>query len=299
MKKTETLQRFDGFGDPRLAFFRKLKKENTRELFLAHKEAYEAHYVAPMTALLTEASAALDRAYPDCDLAAPKVFRLNRDVRFSADKSPYKTHAAGVILARSGRAVMEAPAALYVHLEPGDCMVAAGFYMMPKEALARYREALLDDARGPAVAALVKKLEKKGCAVGAGETLKKAPRGVADDHPRLDLLKKKGLIASIPLDAAELGSRKVLDRIVAFGKDSAPLVRWLVHEASRLGSAVDHGSPNAFSTFSTLARRSARPSTGPVPHGGSWQPRLTIPDTPSTKLASVMPPSTYALSLGR
>lgn len=298
MKKTETSQRFDGFGDPKLAFFRRLKKENTREHFLAHKEAYEADYVAPMTALLAEAAAALDRAYPDCDLAAPKVFRLNRDVRFSADKSPYKTHAAGVILARSGRAVMEAPAALYVHLEPGDCMVAAGFYMMPKEALARYREALLDDARGPAVAGLVTKLEKKGCAVGAGETLKKAPRGVPDDHPRLDLLKKKGLIASIPLDAAELGSRKVLDRIVSFGKDTAPLVRWLVHEASRLPAGLacaritHHGRPNAFSTFSTLARRSARPSTGPVPQGGSWQPRLTIPDTPSTKLASVMPPST-------
>jgi uncharacterized protein (TIGR02453 family) len=233
MKKEETPAPFNGFGDPKLTFFRKLKKDNSREFFAAHKEAFEDAYQRPMASLLTEASAALDRAYPDCDLGPPKVFRLHRDVRFSPDKSPYKTHTAGVILALTGRAVMEAPAAIYVHLEPGASMLGAGFYMMPKEALARYREKVIDEKHGPALAALVKKLEKKGFTLEAAETLKKAPRGVPEDHPRIGLAKKKGLVATAKLDETALGSKAFLDQVVAFGKETAPLVRWLVHEVAR------------------------------------------------------------------
>ena len=110
----------------------------------------------------------------------------------------------------------EAPAALYMHvgLENGrpTCFGASGIYGMMPEVLARYRAALLDDERGPEIARIVAKLEKKGFRVGAMETTKKVPRGVDPDHPRAELLKKKGLIVSFEAPLATVAKRALLDQ---------------------------------------------------------------------------------------
>jgi uncharacterized protein (TIGR02453 family) len=219
---------FSGFADAGMKFFKALAKHQDRAWFGEHKSAFEEGWSKPMGALLGEVRAKVDGAYPDCELEEPKVFRLHRDVRFSSDKSPYKTNVSGVIAARRGLKVTAAPAALYVQLGLEN-IVAAGLYQMDAPQLAKYRAAVLDEAKGSELGKIVKSLEKKGFSMTAGETLKSAPRGIDPAHPRIELLKKKGLIAmaqEIPTET--LTSRAFLAWVVTQAKLAAPLVRWLV-----------------------------------------------------------------------
>jgi len=222
--------KFEGFADP--VFFRDLAKKQSRDWFNAHKSEYEEGFVKPMQALLTEASARLDRSYPDCELGEPKVFRIYRDVRFSKDKSPYKTHAAGVLSVRfGGSKVTEAPAALYVHLGFNERYSGAGLYHMEGRTLDRYRAALSDEKKGKELGRMLAKLEKANMTFSAASSLKTAPRGTDPDHPRARFLKLKGLVAMFPEFPAPLvKKRALLDWVVERGKAAAPLVRWLAHE---------------------------------------------------------------------
>jgi uncharacterized protein (TIGR02453 family) len=226
-----TEARFDGFADARLSFFRSLAKHQDREWFAAHKAEYEEGWHKPMLALLGEAREALDKLYRHCELAEPKVMRIYRDVRFAKDKSPYKTWiGGGVSVARTAK-LPEAPAALYMHvgLEQGraTCFGAAGVYGMTPDVLARYRGALTDDKRGREIAGIVAKLEKKGFRVGAMETMKKVPRGVDPEHPRAELLKRKGLIVSFDAPPTNIAKRALLGWAVERARAAAPLVEWL------------------------------------------------------------------------
>ncbi|MBK8256818.1 MAG: DUF2461 domain-containing protein [Polyangiaceae bacterium] len=222
-------ERFEGFADGEMRFFRALAKHQDRDWFAEHKGEYEEGWAKPMAALLSEVREAVDSAYPDCELGEPKVFRIYRDVRFGKDKSPFKTHVSGVITAKPRSKVTEAPAAFYLQLGT-ETFAGAGLYMMDARALTSFRTAVLDDERGGEVAGMLQKLEKKGFEASAAEELKSAPRGIDPDHPRIGLLKRKGLVVSFPTLPVELiESRKVLDWAIAQAKLSAPLVRWLVY----------------------------------------------------------------------
>jgi uncharacterized protein (DUF2461 family) len=254
-RATPAAARFEGFADTEMKLFRALAKHNDREWFAKHKAEYEEGWAKPMAALLAEAKERVDAAYPHVEIGDPKVFRIQRDVRFSADKSPYKTQVSGMLPARTGKSAMEAPAALYLQLgveapgaqrrEPRDqgglgggapqreAFAAAGLYATDAPTLARYRAAVLDDAKGPELAKMVRALEKKGYSTMAAESLKSAPRGVDPSHPRIDLLKMKGLAVTFPpLPTDKLGSRAIVDWLVAEAKRVAPLVSWLVLETS-------------------------------------------------------------------
>lgn len=223
---------FQGFADSGMKFFRSLAKHQDRDWFAEHKATYDEGWAAPMAALLTEVRAGIDRVYPDCDLGEPKVFRIYRDVRFGADKSPFKTNVSGVIAARATGKATDVPAAVYVQLGT-ESFVGAGLYMMDSRALSRYRAAVQDDERGAELAGMVKALEKKGFTTGAGEELKSAPRGVDPEHPRIGLLKKKGLIVSFPaIPDGLVQTRPFVDWVVAQSKLAAPLVRWLVYNTA-------------------------------------------------------------------
>lgn len=222
--------RFEGFADAEMKFFRALDKHQDRAWFAKHKAEYEAGWATPMATLLAEVREKIDAAYPTVELGDPKVFRIHRDVRFAADKSPYKTSVSGVITARRGSKVTEAPAAVYVQLGL-ESFVGAGLYMMDAPTLARYRAAVLDDARGGDLAKIVRALEKKGFEAAAAEELKSAPRGIDPAHPRIALLKKKGLVVSFPpLPAGAVTGRALVDWVVSEAKRVAPLVSWLVFE---------------------------------------------------------------------
>jgi uncharacterized protein (TIGR02453 family) len=160
--------------------------------------------------------------------------RIYRDVRFSKDKSPYKTWiGGGVPLAAGAKSKMpEMPSALYFHVGPKQCFAGAGLYMMDPARLARFRAAVLGD-RGKELGALVAKLAKKGYGLAAAETLKKPPKGIDPAHPRAELLKKKGLVVTFPeFPRTELTKRALLERLVKGARDAAPIVEWILYAVS-------------------------------------------------------------------
>jgi uncharacterized protein (TIGR02453 family) len=218
---------FTGFADANARFFRALAKNQNREWFLAHKDEYERGWLQPMKHLLTEVRYTLERGYP-CELGEPKVFRIHRDTRFSNDKSPYKTQVAGYVPVAGPRGPMGGPVALYLHLGT-ETYVGAGHWVMEPAQLARFRAALLDERRGGALARLLTKLEKAGFTAGSREALKKVPRGVDPEHPRAELLKRKGLVIEYPsFDRELIVSRALVDWLVKQSRRAAPLVEWLL-----------------------------------------------------------------------
>ena len=228
---------FRGFADRDGRFFRALARNQRREWFAMHRREYEEGWLAPMKALLADVRARIDGLYTHHPIAEPHVFRIHRDVRFAKDKSPYKTHIGGYLGIAGGAPGPSAPAALYVHIAARELFVCAGHYMMDGPKLARFRQDVLDAGRGEALAAIVRKLTRAGFTVGSHHTLQRVPRGVDPEHPRADLLRRKGLIVSFPEPArALLVSPTLVDWIVTHVKRTVPLVEWLAavnEDASR------------------------------------------------------------------
>ena len=170
---------------------------------------------------------------PDLDLAEPKIFRLNRDVRFSKNKDPYKTNIGGFLpVARGGAPSPSRPAALYIQYgvgeegELGRNFVAAGIYGLEPAALTRFRAAIAD-ARGDEFEALVRPLLAAGWTIGAMDRLKKVPKDYPADHPRGDWLKLKGFVLAPPAPLVGAPDAGLLGRLTAVGRAVAPVVRWL------------------------------------------------------------------------
>lgn len=229
MVRSSVSDRFEGFADTEGRFFKALIKNQNRAWFQAHKADYEQGWAEPMRLLLAEVRERIDPYFPHVDLAEEaKVFRIFRDVRFSKDKTPYKTHVAGILHVKRTGKITEVPAVLYVQFGPLESILAAGHYMMDSEQLARYRAAIVDDKQGKDLAAILKKLQRAGYEPGSADVLKNAPRGFDPEHPRVDLLKRKGLVVSFPeVPKKLLASRALVDWMVKATKPVAPLVEWL------------------------------------------------------------------------
>ncbi len=218
---------FPGFADPSMRFFHELDAHQDRAWFLEHKSEYEEQWARPLAGLLAQVAPRIARFYTGLPLRDPKVFRLQRDVRFSLDKSPYKTHVSGLLALRGGSEAVEAPAALYVQLGT-ESFVGAGAYFMPPPLLKAWRETLLDSRRGAAMARAVDGLTAHGYSISAVGSLKTAPRGVEPNHPRIALLKHKGLALGFPpIPAGVLGTADFADWLVDRAEETAPVVQKL------------------------------------------------------------------------
>ncbi len=223
-----TAPRFEGFADAGATFFSALTLHNDRDWFLGHKAEYDEGWLAPMQALLAELRLGLAPAYRGLPLGAPRVFRIQRDLRFSKEKVPYKTHIGGLLPVGAAGGPFGGPCAAYVHVGVNETFVGAGAYAMDPAALATHRKALLDPKRGAVAARLAAALEADGWELSAIESLKRPPPDVPPEHPRLALLRMKGLVATRPLPRRLLPRRALLDEAVARLTAAAPLVRWLV-----------------------------------------------------------------------
>jgi uncharacterized protein (TIGR02453 family) len=199
---------FHGWPAEALEFYEGLAADNSRAYWQSHRSAYERDVHAPMAALLAEL---------EPEFGSGKIFRPYRDVRFSKDKSPYKDHIAAT-LERGG----------YIQLSADGLFTGNGMYMMDSERLARYRGAVAGDATGEELRAVIAEIEGHGIEVGGHERLKTAPKGYPRDHPRIELLRYKGLVAHrrFPV-GAWLGTAAVKDRVVEFLRASQPLNDWL------------------------------------------------------------------------
>ncbi|CDZ91318.1 hypothetical protein D092_02330 [Rhodococcus ruber Chol-4] len=202
---------FTGFPVAALDFYEDLEADNSKPFWAAHKAVYDDCVRGPMLALLAEL---------EPEFGAGKAFRPHRDVRFSTDKSPYKTHQGGFVQTGPG-------VGFYVQIDAAGMRVAGGFYRGSSDQVAAYRAAVDDSRRGPRLEPLVRRLHRAGYEIG-GERLKTRPRGVAEDHPRLDLLRHKSLTAARAHPSPEwIDTPRTLDEVRSAWRDVRPLVEWL------------------------------------------------------------------------
>jgi uncharacterized protein (TIGR02453 family) len=213
-------EKFRGWPDAALDFFRGIEADNTKAYWTDHKAGYEADVKAPFEALSDLVAA---------EFGPLKLTRPYRDIRFSKDKSPYKTRAYATGEGEGGERY-------YVAVGAGGLTVGAGYWMMADDQLARFRAAVDDDAAGPeleeAVAAMRSaKLDP------AGDALKTAPRGYPRDHPRIELLRRKGLAGFRSWDPARwLGTAAAATRIVDAWRAAGPMCAWL---AAHVGPSTE------------------------------------------------------------
>jgi uncharacterized protein (TIGR02453 family) len=199
---------FKGWPAEAIEFYEGLEADNTRAYWQDHKNDYEALVRRPMTELLDELAG---------EFGEGKIFRPYRDVRFARDKTPYKT-AIGATLERGG----------YVQFSAHGLAAAAGYWDMRPDQIDRYRRAVDDDKAGAELEKLIAELARAGIEVKARESLRTAPKGYARDHPRIELLRYKGVYAwrEWPV-AAWMGTAKAKQRIVDALVGARPLNRWL------------------------------------------------------------------------
>lgn len=197
---------FEGWKGDFVGFFRGLELDNSKRYFEAHRQQYERDVRRPMEELVADLTPVLGPG---------KLFRINRDIRFSADKSPYKTNVAAVV----GR--------LYVHLDGHTFFVATGAHHPGTPWLARYREAVAGPA-GDDLARRVAGMRASGLSVGGNE-MKTAPRGYDRDHPHIELLRWREVGVGRSWDIEPwIATPAVKDHVLEAWESMRPLSDWLV-----------------------------------------------------------------------
>ena len=198
---------FDGWKGDFVGFFRGLQLDNSKRYFESHRNQYEMDVRRPMEELVTELEPLLGPG---------KIFRLNRDIRFSPDKSPYKSNIAAVL------------GHLYVHLDAYQLFIATGAHAPGDAWLKRYREAVAGPA-GEELVPVIDQMRSDGMEVG-GNPLKTKPRDYPGDHPRIELLRWREVVAGrrFPIEPW-IASAAVKDRVVETWEMVRPLADWLTN----------------------------------------------------------------------
>jgi len=205
---------FSGWPEEALDFYDGLAADNSKSYWTEHKVTYEQRVLRPMTELTEELAA---------EFGEPKIFRPYRDVRFSADKSPYKTHI-GAVIGGTG----------YVQLSAEGLGAGAGMWQMAPEHLERYRAAVVSDGPGTELEQVIARIEKADITVHGHGALKSAPRGYPADHPRIVLLRYKGLTAwkQWPVEPW-LETAAAKGHLISFFRTVQPLCAWLTTHVSQ------------------------------------------------------------------
>jgi uncharacterized protein (TIGR02453 family) len=223
------LPAFENFPQKTVDFLKKLSKNNNKEWFEKHRDDYNSQFLEPAFQFVTEMGEKLSGVAPNI-MAVPRidksVFRLHRDVRFSKDKSPYKTNLG--ILFWEGKKKMES-SGFYFHLDSKGYFLGAGIYMPSKEQLKIYRDAVTDIVLGKELKNAVNKVLKKGNYSIGGKTYKKIPKGYDPSSPYADFLLYSGFYAySEGADINELIKNDVIEYSFKKFKDMLPVHHWLV-----------------------------------------------------------------------
>lgn len=208
---------FTGIPPEAIEFYEQLEADNSKAFWDANKQRFAEFVRGPVEDLAEELS----------DYGPFHLFRPHNDLRFSKDKPPYKTH-------QGAYGESEGGAGHYFHLSAQGLMCAAGYYAMAKDQLERFRAAVDADATGAEIAAIVDRLTGK-YSIGAIAELKTAPRGYPKDHPRIELIRRKGLMMS-----KEFGNPKWLHT-----KQAAARIRSVWEAAGEMNAWLDaHVGPS-------------------------------------------------------
>ncbi len=212
-----TGDKFRGWPPTAPTFFAGLEKSNTKAYWRDHEAIYERDVKAPMVALLSELTDEFGPAH---------LFRPYRDIRFSKDKSPYKTSVAATV--GSG----------YVQLTAHGLQAGVGFHQLTSRQLDRYRAAVDNDATGTQLERIVNRLRQSKLEVNGTDELRSAPKGYPKDHPRIELLRYKGIVAGREWAVAPwLGTAAVKRKVVEVLRAGGPLIDWLNASVGRASEA--------------------------------------------------------------
>jgi len=198
---------FQGWPERALDFYEDLELDNSKAYWTAHKQTYADAVLGPMIELTEELAGQFGEV---------KIYRPNRDIRFSADKSPYKTAIGATI--GSG----------YVQLSANGLAAGNGMYQLAPDQLDRFRQAVASDVTGRELERLIATITSRGIDTHGRDVLRTAPRGYPADHPRIELLRYKGLVAwrEWPVEPW-LSTPAAKDRVTEFLVVTQPLARWL------------------------------------------------------------------------
>lgn len=198
---------FQGWPEAALDFFEGLEHDNSKAYWTAHRHAYDEAVLRPLIELTEDLSP---------EFGPVKIFRPYRDIRFSADKSPYKTEAGAML------------GSAYIRLSAAGLAAGNGMFHLAADQLTRYRDAVAGDVSGDELATIVADLSGDGITMIGHDKLKSAPRGYPADHPRVELLRYKGLAAyrEWPVEPW-LGTPAAADRVRDFLGATKPLTSWL------------------------------------------------------------------------
>jgi uncharacterized protein (TIGR02453 family) len=227
---------FNGFSEETVKFLRGLKANNSKSWFASHRKIYERHLLTPAMTFVAEMGQKLEQISPNI-VAVPKIdqsiFRIYRDVRFSSDKSPYKTHLA-MLFWEGERKKIENPS-FYIHFDSEVVFIGAGIYGFPRDMLRPYREAVVHPLHGKALRDAINRVRKNPENILGWKHFKKIPAGFDPDHPNADLLRYNGLgfqwEAPLP---EEFYSGEFVDFVFNKFKEMSPIHHWLVDLASRI-----------------------------------------------------------------
>lgn len=207
---------FQGITTGAFEFYEELQDNNNREWWQEHRDRYQSLVKEPLSSLLAE----LEPRF-----GAGKLFRPNRDIRFSEDKSPYKTAQGAVASVQEG-------VGYYLQISADGLLVGGGYHSHTPAQLDRYRNSVDASGTGEALRQIVEAVAAAGFAV-EGEKLKTVPRGYAREHPRAELLKHKSLSASVTLGRPDwLATPAAAQDIAGLWEDLRPLVDWVSRHAA-------------------------------------------------------------------
>ena len=228
-----TSTEFSGFTPAAFAFLKSLKKHNEREWFERNRATYESELRAPLGALVEEVDVRLARFAPEI-VGDPKrsPFRIHRDVRFSRDKSPYKTHVAcwfhHVDAGRGvGTQAAHGGAGFYFHVEASRASIGAGIWMPPRPTLQKIREAIDEDPAPLKKILANPTIKRQFGGLDEENMLTRMPRGYAITHPAIDLLRHQSFTLGRELEHKDLLHARLPDVLAREYEKLLPLVRWI------------------------------------------------------------------------
>jgi uncharacterized protein (TIGR02453 family) len=203
---------FPGFAPAVFEWFSGLERDNSKAYFTATRPFYEDAVRGGMEGLLDELAVTFG--------GDARVFRQQRDIRFTPDKSPYKTRTYGVL--------QGAPSSFYAELSARGLYAGSGYYRLARDQLDRFRSAIDDERTGPALAEAAAAVEGAGLEL-AGASLQTAPRGFPREHPRIELLRRKALFAGLRTAPGRAGIDRdaALEHVAGAWTAAEPLNAWL------------------------------------------------------------------------
>lgn len=237
---TSQSQPFKGFPKEGLNFLKQLSSNNNKEWFKAHKEDYQKNLQMPAQGFVEAMGKKLQTMNPNIRFdtrtnGSGSLMRIYRDIRFSKDKTPYKTAIAGMFWEGEGKKTESS--SFGFHMEPDGMKLMAGMWGFPKPALLAFREGVDDEKMGAKLEKALQKVMGSGEYKISGEHYKRVPREYDSEHPRADLLRYNHLYVypAQPIPASVVTSEKLVDAFYKHCQAMAPVQEWLVEAFKKAG----------------------------------------------------------------